>query len=190
MAKRDIVFCGDPILRRKAKPIKEITPEVVELLADMAETMIEAPGVGLAAPQVGESVRAITVLECGDGEDRVHALINPRIVKRQGEEEGPEGCLSLPTLQGMVTRAAKVKAEGLDVEGNRVQIEAEGLLARALQHEIDHLNGVLFIDTVDLDTLGWLVPDQEDEDGYALVPTTREEAVARFAQMLKKAGAR
>ncbi len=133
MAKRDIVFCGDPILRRKAKPIKEITPEVVELLADMAETMIEAPGVGLAAPQVGESVRAITVLECGDGEDRVHALINPRIVKRQGEEEGPEGCLSLPTLQGMVTRAAKVKAEGLDVEGNRVQIEAEGLLARALR---------------------------------------------------------
>lgn len=188
MAKREILLCGDPVLRRKAKRVQDITPQIVELLEDMKQTMIEAPGVGLAAPQVGASVRAIVVREDAEEDSQTFALLNPRIVAREGEEESVEGCLSLPTLHGIVVRAAAVHVTGIQPDGEPVDLEAEGLLARALQHEIDHLDGVLFVDRVEPDSLGWAVPDETAEDGYRLQPTTLSEVLARFEQLRQRKG--
>jgi len=132
-----------PVLRRKAKPIRKVDARLRTLAADMLETMREAPGVGLAAPQVGLSERIIVV----EYEDRRYALVNPEIAWRSDETEiGEEGCLSLPTLYGDVERASKVRVKGLDLDSKRVTIEAEGWLARIFQHEVDHLDGVLFTD--------------------------------------------
>ncbi len=183
MTKRQILFCGHPLLRRKAKRIHTITPAIVELLADMTQTMIEAPGVGLAAPQVGESVRAIVVRDDVAEDSEVFCLLNPRVVARSGKAEALEGCLSLPTLHGTVLRSADVVVEGTDLDGREVHIESEGLLARALQHEIDHLNGVLFIDRAEPDSLGWMVPDEEEEDGYRIDPVTVAEVIEVFARL-------
>jgi peptide deformylase len=183
MPVRDILFCGDPILRRKAARITEVTAEIAQLLEDMTQTMLDAPGVGLAAPQIGESVRAICVREDIDDSVEVHCLLNPQVVKAEGEEEALEGCLSLPTLQGLVIRPEKVVAEAMGLDGKPVRLEAEGLLGRALQHEIDHLDGVLFVDRVDEETLGWMVPDATDEDGYRIEPTTIDEVKARFDRL-------
>jgi peptide deformylase len=185
MAKLEILFCGEPVLRKKARPVKEVTPELLQLLEDMKQTLVEAPGVGLAAPQVGAPIRAIVVREDVDEDCTIHVLLNPRIVARVGEEEGQEGCLSLPTLQAAVTRAARVKVRAQTPEGDTVQLEGEGLLARCLQHEIDHLDGVLFIDRADPDTLAWMVPDEDEEGGYRLDPTTRDEVIERFARMCR-----
>ncbi len=185
---RDIRICGDPVLRRKAKKITEVTDELIELFENMAETMDRSNGVGLAAPQVGESIRAVCVRELADDEESegtLHCLINPRIIERDGEQEGMEGCLSLPTLYGTVIRNATVVAEAENLSGETVQIEGEGLLARALQHEIDHLKGVLFVDRVDRDTLKWMVPDEDDEDGYRMDPTTFEDSIERFDRLRK-----
>jgi peptide deformylase len=138
---------GDPALRRSAAPISEVTPEVRAIIADMTETMYDEVGIGLAAPQVGISLRLIVI---SDEEGRgVQALLNPAIVDRGGEVTGEEGCLSIPGVFAPVTRAAWVKVEARSVDGQLLTLNARGLRARVLQHEIDHLDGVLFIDRVD-----------------------------------------
>jgi peptide deformylase len=138
---------GDPALRRRAEPVGDVTPEIRAIIADMTETMYDEVGIGLAAPQVGISLRLIVLSdEQGRG---VQALLNPAIVERGGEVTGEEGCLSIPGVFAPVTRAAWVKVEARSVDGEPLTINARGLRARVLQHEIDHLDGVLFIDRVD-----------------------------------------
>ena len=143
MAIRKILTGSHPVLRSKSSAVKKINQAVLKLLEDMAETMYEYKGVGLAAPQIGIN-RRLLVLD--PGEERLMKLINPRLVEMEGTEAGPEGCLSLPGLYGEVPRAASVVVEALDPAGKPLRIEAEGFLARILQHEIDHLEGTLFID--------------------------------------------
>ena len=138
---------GDPALRKSAVPVGEVTPEVRKIIADMTETMYDEVGIGLAAPQVGIALRLIVISD-EDGRG-VQALLNPAIVDRGGEMTGEEGCLSIPGVFAPVTRSAWVKIEAQDVNGGPLAIRATGLRARVLQHEIDHLDGVLFIDRVD-----------------------------------------
>lgn len=152
MAIRDIVLMGDPVLREPAREVEDFDAGLARLVRDMFETMYHAEGIGLAAPQVGVSKRLIVVdlrrENQVDVPDRV-ALVNPKIVWVSGEtEKQPEGCLSIPGLEEVVGRAVSVRVEALDPDGRPIAIEADGLFARALQHEIDHLDGVLFIDRV------------------------------------------
>ena len=142
--KRSIVRFPNPVLAKKARAVKRVTPEIIKLIDDMIETMHAAPGVGLAAPQVGESLRVI-VADIGAGE---LVLVNPKIVEKHGKQIFTEGCLSVPGVEAPVERAAKVVVRGLDREGKSVEVQAEGLLATVFQHEIDHLNGHVFIDRV------------------------------------------
>lgn len=144
MAIRIIVKEPDAVLHKTAKEVKEITPNVKKLLNDMADTMYDAEGVGLAAPQVGILKRLI-VVDVGD-ENGLIKLVNPEIVAKDGEQFGPEGCLSIPGYNGDVRRAEEVTVKGLDENGKEVTITGTGLLSRCFQHEIDHLNGVLFTD--------------------------------------------
>jgi peptide deformylase len=138
---------GDPVLRRRALPIEDVTPEVRRVIADMTETMYDEVGIGLAAPQVGISLRLIVV---ADEEGRsVQALIDPRITEQGGQATAEEGCLSIPGVFAPVTRAAWVTVEARDGDGRPVSITGHGLRARVLQHELDHLDGVLFIDRLD-----------------------------------------
>ena len=147
MAVLKVLKYGDPGLRRRASPVGEVTPEIRAVIADMTETMYDEVGIGLAAPQVGISLRLIVI---ADEEGRgVQALLNPAIVDRGGEVTGEEGCLSIPGVFAPVTRAAWVKVEARSVDGKPLAISARGLRARVLQHEIDHLDGVLFIDRVE-----------------------------------------
>lgn len=142
MAVYKIVELGDPVLREKARPVPEVNRSILKLLDNMADTLYAARGAGLAAPQIGVSKRVI-VVDCGEG---LWEIINPEIVSRKGEEIAAEGCLSIPGVSGEVKRAAQVVVKGLDRSGREIRIEASGLGARALQHETDHLDGVLFID--------------------------------------------
>lgn len=142
MAIYNIVKKEDPLLREKSKKVPKITANILKLLDNMAETMYDAKGVGLAAPQVGVLKRVI-VVDVGEG---IIELINPEIIAGSGEEVDIEGCLSCPGLLGDVKRWAKVKVKGLNREGEEVIVEGEGFLARALQHEMDHLEGILFLD--------------------------------------------
>lgn len=142
MAILDIHKAGDPVLKEKAKPVEKITRKIKELLDDMAETMYAADGVGLAAPQVGISQRII-VIDAGEG---LIGIVNPVIISSEGQECASEGCLSIPGVYGEVDRYSQVTVEGFDRNGKPLRINATGLLARALQHEIDHLEGILFID--------------------------------------------
>lgn len=142
MAIYQIVKIGDQSLRDKAKKVSRFTPNLLRLLDSMGETMYDAKGVGLAAPQIGVPKRLI-VLDAGEG---LLQLVNPEIVEAAGEEEAVEGCLSIPGLQGEVTRAERVLVRALDGQGQELEIRGEGMLARVLQHEIDHLDGILFID--------------------------------------------
>jgi len=142
MAVLDIRKAGDLILKQKAEPIAKVNRKLKQLLDDMAETMHQADGVGLAAPQVGVSVRVI-VIDIGEG---LLELINPIIVDSAGSEICLEGCLSVPGVYGEVERCAEVTVEGINRYGKKFAIAATGLLARALQHEIDHLEGILFIE--------------------------------------------
>ncbi len=138
---------GDPVLRRRGAEVGEITPALRETIADMIETMYDEVGIGLAAPQVGVSLR-LMVVSLEDGRD-AQAVINPVIVERGGQVTAEEGCLSIPGIYAPVTRSEWVKVEAKDVESRPLKIHGRGLLARVLQHEMDHLDGVLFIDHLD-----------------------------------------
>lgn len=143
---REIRLLGDPVLRAEARPVAEITAETLVLIDDMLETMYAADGVGLAAPQVGVGVRVMVADSREDGRAPV-ALVNPQILERSEDtERGEEGCLSIPGVTDIVERAARVVIEGRGRDGQVRRVEADGLLARILQHEIDHLDGVLFFD--------------------------------------------
>jgi peptide deformylase len=133
---------GDPVLRERAREVETFDQSLARLADDMIETMHEAPGVGLAAPQVGRSIRLV-VFDIGEG---ARALVNPALSELDGEQVGDEGCLSVPGLYFQVKRALKVRADAMDIDGRPVVIEAEELMARVLQHEVDHIDGVLFID--------------------------------------------
>lgn len=135
---------GDPVLRQVAKPLNRVTKRTKKLIKDMKQTMRAAEGIGLAAPQVGVSQRVIVVDTGGD----VIAMINPVIEQSSGEEIDVEGCLSIPGKRGYVKRASEIVVSGLQEDGTSVRYRAEGLVARIFQHEIDHLDGVLFIDKV------------------------------------------
>lgn len=170
MSVREIRLLGDPVLREECRPVQGVGPEIRELIRDLTDTMYDAEGVGLAAPQVGVPVR-IFVYDIRDPEDPSASgtLVNPRIVSREGTDRSTEGCLSVPGLQEIVERPARVVVEGLDETGEEVRIEADGLLARCLQHEADHLDGVLFLDRVSplkrrmlLDRWSKLDPDEAE----------------------------
>ena len=158
MATLPIRVVPDPILRQKSKRVKAIDGSIRKLVGDMIETLHAAPGrAGLAAPQVGVSWRVIVI---GIPEEEDIVLINPEIVRRKGERMVTEGCLSVPGYYGVVKRAESVSAKGLNLKGREIRIKADELLAQALEHEIDHLNGVLYIDYVESpDKLYKIEPD-------------------------------
>ncbi len=145
--RRPILRYGEPVLHRKAAPVEALTPEIDALIDDMRETMHAAAGVGLAAPQIGESLRICLVdLSAGRRPDQLLVLINPELMTSAGLQLKEEGCLSVPGIEATVARPQTVAVRALDRDGEPREIVAEGLLARALQHEIDHLNGILFLD--------------------------------------------
>jgi peptide deformylase len=150
MAPREIVLLGDPILREKAREVESFDEELQTLVDDMFETMAYAEGAGLAAPQIGISRRILVADARRDaGEDARVALVNPRVVESSAEtDRAHEGCLSIPGVSEGVTRPSRVVVEGFDPSGEPVRIETEGLFGRVLQHEVDHLDGVLFIDRI------------------------------------------
>ncbi|MDO5391718.1 MAG: peptide deformylase [Eubacteriales bacterium] len=145
MALRTIRKQGDPILTKKCRPIEEMTPKIRELIFDMLETMYEAFGVGLAAPQVG-ILKRLVVIDVGDGP---LVLINPEIIETDGEQTGDEGCLSVPGMAGQVTRPNYVKVRALDQNMEEVELEGTELLARAFCHELDHLDGKMYTELVE-----------------------------------------
>lgn len=145
MAIRQIVQIGEPVLRKKSKVVEKIDEKIIQLLDDMADTMYHADGVGLAAPQVG-ILKRVVVIDIGDG---LLELINPEIIETSGEQLDDEGCLSVIGEAGAVRRPYKVKVRAFDRNGNLFEIEGEELLARAFCHEIDHLEGVLFVDKIE-----------------------------------------
>ncbi len=147
MAILPIRYYPDPVLKRRAEPVERITPEIIQLCRDMAGTMYAAPGVGLAANQVGVSLRIFTADCHGEGEPRqLITMINPEILEMKGELKDEEGCLSVPEYAAPVVRYAEVTVKGLDLDGKEQVIAGRELLARCFQHEIDHLNGLLFVD--------------------------------------------
>lgn len=145
MALREIRVEGDPVLTKVCKEVKEVTPRIQDLIDDMIDTMYEANGVGLAAPQVG-ILKRIVVIDVGEGPI---VMINPRIINTDGEQTGDEGCLSVPGKAGCVTRPNYVMARFFDEEMNECEIEGEELLARAICHELDHLDGHLYVEKVE-----------------------------------------
>ena len=172
---RPILQAGDPVLRQKAKKIKIFGPPVAALVDNMLDSMHDADGLGLAAPQVGVPLRVIVIempreldeenneIQPGD----LYVYCNPEIVEASGEEEDQEGCLSVVGYVGQVKRATSVTVKGEDIKGRRIRTKAKGLLARAFQHEIDHLDGVLFIDRVDSpEKLRRIQPGEANEDEY------------------------
>jgi peptide deformylase len=162
MSVRPIVLLGDPRLRLKGLPVDSFNKSLHELLDDMTETMRKAPGVGLAAPQVGEALQACVI----EVQDHLYELMNPRIVRASGDDRDLEGCLSLPGYYAYVTRREKVWVVAQNRVGKKIKVAGSGLLGRALQHELDHLDGKLFIDY--LDSMDELIPvgaDDDDSDG-------------------------
>ncbi len=157
MATRKIVTIGDEKLRKHSKPVTKFNLRLKILLKDMAETMYENDGAGLAAPQVGILKRAVVV----DADGHLYELVNPEIVTREGEQTGPEGCLSVPGRAGAVARPMKVVVKAQDANGDPIEVMGEGFLARALCHEIDHLNGVLYVDIMEHE----IFQDDESEEG-------------------------
>lgn len=142
MAVYQVLTLPDETLRAKAQPVASINPGVIRVLDNMRDTLYAFDGVGLAAPQIGVSKRIVIV----DPGDNLYEMINPEIIFREGEELGSEGCLSIPNVRGLVSRSSNIRVRGLNRHGEEIELEASGLLARVFQHEIDHLDGVLFID--------------------------------------------
>ena len=164
-----IRMIGDPVLRKKAKKVDKLTKDHQRLIDDMVETMHAANGVGLAAPQIGVSERiAVIEMELDEkvpGSGQTYVLINPEISQSSEEKDDhAEGCLSIPGWQGEVTRPLRVTVKAMDRKGNRIKFEAEGQVARAIQHEIDHLDGVLYVDKLIAPDRIWRIKDDESED--------------------------
>lgn len=159
MALRNIRKEGDPVLGKKCRPVEEMTPKIHQLISDMLDTMYEAFGVGLAAPQVG-ILKRIVVIDVGDGP---MVLINPEIIETDGEQTGDEGCLSVPGMAGTVTRPNYVKVKALNEDMEEVELEGTELLARAFCHELDHLDGKMYTELVEGE-LHSVVYDEEDEE--------------------------
>lgn len=160
MALRKIRTMGDEILGKVCKPVKENTPKLQQLIDDMFDTMYEAYGVGLAAPQIGMLKRLVVI----DTDDNPIVLINPEIIETSGKQTGEEGCLSVPGKSGVVTRPNYVKVKALDRDFNEIVVEGEELLARAICHECDHLDGHLYVEKVEGDLHD--TPDPEDMEDY------------------------
>ncbi len=170
MALLPIKIWGDPVLRKKASAVDKLTPADKKLIQDMFETMDAAEGAGLAAPQVGVSKR-IFVFRIGDEH---HALINPKIVRREGQRTGDEGCLSIPGVQARVKRAKRVVVTGRDANNKPVEWELEdnddtGRAATCVQHEIDHLDGIMYLSRANADSISWLVEGIDDEGEEAIL---------------------
>lgn len=159
MAIREIRTEGDPILNKVSRPVKEMTPRLRELVIDMLDTMYEAMGVGLAAPQIGV-LRQIVVIDVGEGP---MVLINPEILETSGEQVGDEGCLSVPGMAGQVTRPNYVKVKACDIDMNEVEYEGTELLARAFCHEIDHLSGHMYTELVEGELHRVTYEEEEEE---------------------------
>ena len=161
MSVKPIVMLGDPRLRLKGLPIDSFGKPLHELLDDLAETMRDAPGVGLAAPQLGEALRACVI----EVEGQLHELVNPEIVRASGDDRDLEGCLSIPGYFAYVTRRERVWVVAQNRLGRRIKVAGSGLLGRALQHELDHLDGKLFIDYLEsMDELITFEHDSDDEE--------------------------
>ncbi len=203
MAILPIRVAGDPVLRQKAKKVRQIDGSIQKLIDDMIDTMRDAPGVGLAANQVGVLLRVIVIEVPKEDDDReaqrlegwdLHVLVNPQFVKRSGERRLDEGCLSIPGYKAEVPRSVSVTVKGLNREGREVRIKAEdNLLAEALEHEIDHINGMLYIDH--LESMDELVriDEEEDEDeaaGEAAPPPPEGTARARRGREVKARSSR
>ena len=165
MALRTIREYGDDVLERKCKEVKEVTPRIRELVGDMLETMYEANGVGLAAPQVG-ILKRIVVIDVSPEADSPIIMINPEIIEADGEQTGYEGCLSIPGKSGIVTRPNHVRAKAYDLDMKEFEIEGEELLARAICHELDHLDGHMYVEKVEGELVDneELMQESEEED--------------------------
>lgn len=163
MALRTIRILGDPVLEKICRPVSELTPRLRTLIGDMFETMYEAAGVGLAAPQVGV-LRRIVVIDCGIEEKQPYVFINPEILETEGSQTGDEGCLSYPGKCGTVTRPEKVKVRALDINMEPFELEAEGLLARAVCHECDHLDGKMYVSLVEGEIRDAVYEEEEEEE--------------------------
>jgi peptide deformylase len=151
VATRQIRLYGDPVLRERSRPVETIDEDTRELITALVETVEQAEGLGLAAPQIGVSKRVIVVVEPGEnGERKHHVIVNPEIVSACGEEVNEEGCLSIPGIYAKVKRPQSVALKGMDATGRGINIEAKGLMARAFAHEIDHLDGILFTDRISM----------------------------------------
>ena len=159
MAIRQIAKIGEPVLRKKAKVVTKFDDKLVELLEDMADTMYEADGVGLAAPQVS-ILKRVVVIDIEDGEG-ARVFINPKITSTKGEHEVEEGCLSFPNEYAKVVRPKELTVEALDREGKKFKLKAKDLLAQAVAHEIDHLDGIVFIDRMIPGTLEYIDPENK-----------------------------
>ncbi|MFA0757558.1 MAG: hypothetical protein PVTTEEND_001525 [Candidatus Fervidibacter sp.] len=183
MAVRKVIVLGNPILRQKAKPVRQITKGERQLIDDLLETMDAHEGVGLAAPQVGILQRIFVARWEGE----TFVLVNPEIEWRSKETvAGMEGCLSIPGVQGKVVRHEKIRVRALNADGNPIALQPEGWLARIFQHEIDHLDGILILDRTD--ELFWVVEEEtgEGETKVRLIPTTKDAILAAFQQRRRK----
>ena len=183
MAQLPIRIWGDPVLRKKAAAVDKLTPADKKLIKDMFDTMDAADGAGLAAPQVGVSKR-IFVFRIGDER---HALINPKIIKREGQRTGDEGCLSIPGVQAKVKRAKRVVVVGRDEKGKPVEWDLEdsedtGRAATCVQHEIDHLDGIMYLQRANAETISWLIEgiDDEGDESILLEKTSPDEIQAAY----------
>ena len=161
MAIREVRTMGDDILGKVCKPVKEVNERTLQLIEDMFETMYETNGVGIAAPQVGV-LKRIVCMDVGDGNQYV--MINPEIIELSGEQTGMEGCLSVPGKRGQVTRANYAKVKAFNENMEEIIIEGEGLLARCIQHECDHLDGILYVSKVEGELIDKEVDEDEDEE--------------------------
>ena len=162
MAIRQIRKEGDEILKKKSRIVEEINEKIQELIDDMLDTMYEANGVGLAAVQVG-ILKQVIVIDTGEGDEPL-ILINPKILKEKGVQEVEEGCLSFPNKYAKVERPLEITVEALNREGKTIKVKAKELLAQAISHEIDHLNGTVFIDKIIPGTLEYVEPNQNKKD--------------------------
>jgi peptide deformylase len=170
MPQLPIRIWGDPILKKRAAAVDRLTNADKKLIADMIETMLASDGAGLAAPQVGVSKRIFTFRR---GEE-IHALVNPKIIKREGRKIGDEGCLSIPGVQAKVARSKKVLITGRDENNKLVEYDCEdgeeqGRAATCVQHELDHLDGVLYLEKAQPDTISWLIEEWDEEEGEEVV---------------------